>query len=252
MEQVDIHTAFSNAAIYRVILVAAALFLFFRIIWWLLPLIFFNKTNKAFIRRFSAIAELTAWVGFLLWAVNYVWDKNRYYAVGLFVLLFIFVFWILWLSVRDFLAGAVFKLTHKLRISDSIKIGEYSGKITKFTATHLILESETSEIICLPYSKLPGLPVIKSHPAETIFNHTFRVVIPGDKNIQDTMDQIYKELINLPWSSMKKAPQMKSLGETENGYTIEITAFSIDKEYFPEIEKTIKRKYGISQADKTA
>ncbi len=252
MEQVNIHTSFSNAAIYRVILLAAVLFILFRIIRWLLSVTVFKKNNKEFIRRYSSAVELIAWTGFLFWAVSFVWDDNRYYAIGLLVLLFGLSFWILWLSVRDFLAGAVFKITHNLHISDGVKIGDYSGKIVNLTPTHLIMETETSEMIHLPYSKLTGLPVIKSHPAEAIFNHTFRIVVPGEKDIQETMDQIYKELINLPWSSLKKEPQIKSPGATENGYIIEITAFSINKEYFPEIEKAIKRKYDITENEKTA
>jgi len=82
MEQVNIYTSFSNAAIYRVILLAAVLFILFRIIRWLLSVTVFKKNNKEFIRRYSSAVELIAWTGFLFWAVSFVWDDNRYYAIG--------------------------------------------------------------------------------------------------------------------------------------------------------------------------
>jgi hypothetical protein len=219
------------------------LFFLFRLLNWLLPILIFRKGKRKLAWRYTAIIELFVWTGFLIWSVNYLADNNQLYAVGLFIILFVFTLWAVWIGLRDFIAGAIFKTNRNLNLNDTVKIGEYNGKIIKFTSNKLVLETESGEAIYIPYASLFGKTIIKSHPAETILNYTFRIEIPQDADIQQTTEKINTDIINLPWSSLKKEPQIKPIGETENGFMLEVTVFSMEKDYFPEIEKVVKRRF---------
>jgi len=241
----DLNIEFSNIALYTFLLLTIGLFFLFRVLNWILPLLIFRKGKRKYAWRYIAIVELFVWTGFLIWSVNYLAGNNQLYAIGLFVILFVFTFWAAWIGLKDFIAGAIFKTNRNLNLNDTIKIGDYSGKITKFTSNKLVLETESGEIIYLPYGNLIAKEIIKSHPAETILNYTFRLEIPKEANIQQSTDKIYNDIINLPWSSLKKDPLIKPLGETITGFMLEATVFSMEKEYFSEIEKVIKNRYAI-------
>jgi hypothetical protein len=244
----DINLEFSNIALYTFLLLAVGLFLLFRLFNWVLPLLFFKRAKSKSIWRYTSIAELFVWTGFLIWSVNFLAGNNQIYAVGLFIILFVFTFWAAWIGLRDFIAGAIFKTNRNLKVNDTIKIDEFSGKIIKFTTNKLVLETESGKIIYLPYGILFGKPMVKSYPAETILSYTFRFEIPPDAKIQETTEKVHNDILNLPWASLKKEPQVKPMGETASGFMLEATIFSMEKEYFSQIEKVIKGRYGISVA----
>ncbi len=239
----DFHIEFSNIALYTFLLLSAGLFFLFRILNWLLPILIFKKGKRKLAWRYTAIVELFVWTGFLIWSVNFLTNNNQLYAIGLLVILFVFTFWAFWIGLRNFIAGAIFKTNRNLHLNDTIKVSEYQGKIMKFTSNKLVLESESGEIIYMPYVSLSGKTIIKLHPAEAILNYTFRFEIPKDADILVTIDKVYNDIINLPWSSLKKEPQIKPLHKTENGFMLEATVFSMEKEYFPEIEKAVKQRF---------
>lgn len=239
----DFHIEFSNIALYTFLLLTIGLFFVFRLLNWLLPLLIFKKGKRKLAWRYTSIVELFVWTGFLIWSVNFLAQNNQLYAIGLFIILFTFTLWAAWIGLRDFIAGAIFKTNRNLNLNDTVKIGEYHGKIMKFTSNKLVLETESGEIIYVPYGSLFGKTIIKSHPAETILNYTFRFEIPKDADIQQTTEKVYSDIINLPWSSLKKEPQIKPMHETERGFMLEVTVFSMEKDYFPEIEKIVKKRY---------
>jgi hypothetical protein len=239
----DFHIEFSNFALYTFLLLSVALFFLFRLLNWLLPILIFRKGKRKLAWRYTAIVELFVWTGFLIWSVNYLAHNNQLYAIGLFVILFIFTSWAVWIGLRDFIAGAIFKTNRNLNLNDTIKIDKYNGKVIKFTSNKLVMETESGEIIYIPYASLFGKTIIKSHPAETILNYTFRFEIPQDADIQQTTERINTDIINLPWSSLKKEPQIKPIGETEFGFMLEVTVFSMERDYFPEIERIVKRRF---------
>jgi hypothetical protein len=243
MEQI---LEFSNIALYTVILLAVCLFFIFRLLLWLLPLLLLKKDKRRHAWRYTSLIELIAWIIFLLWSVNFLTNSSPAYAVGLFVLLFLFTFYVAWIALKDFVAGAFFKTVNHFKANETVKIGSYSGKILKFTPSAIILETESGESIYLPYSYLIGKVVVKSNPAETILSHTFRIDLPVSDNISSVIEQISNDILLMPWASLKKVPQIKPLMATGSSQLFEITIFSIEKEYFLEMENLIKSKYAAS------
>jgi len=236
----------SNIAIYTIILLAIGLFFLFRLLSWLLPPLLLKKERRRFVYKYTSIVELFVWITFLIWSVYFLSEKSPLYAAGLFLILLTFTFWTAWIGLKDYIAGAIFKTSNNLNINEIIQIGEYHGKIIKYTHTTLVIETEAGEIIYLPYSYIKGKVIIKSHPAESILSNTFRFEIHRQASIQGLIDKIYIDIINLPWSSLKRDPIIKPVAETTLGHLLEITVFSNEKEFFPEMENLIKAKYGTT------
>jgi hypothetical protein len=107
----------------------------------------------------------------------------------------------------------------------------------------MVLESESGELVFLPYSIIYGRAVVKSNPAETILSHTFKIEIQQTEKLTSVIQNIQTDIIKMPWASLKKSPQIKPVMETLTGQMLEITIFSIEKEYFLEMENLIKQKY---------
>lgn len=237
----------SNSALYTVILLAISMFFLFRLLTWLLPLLVLKKEKRKNAWRYTSLLELIVWMSFLIWSVNYLSHNSPMYAIGLFVLLFFFTFYTAWIALKDFVAGAFFKTNNQIKVNEIIKIGEYSGKVVKFKPSTLILETESGEAIYLPYSYFYGKVVVKSHPAQTILSHTFRFEIAKNSKLSQVIQNMYGDILNMPWTSLKKEPQIKALNETLTGQMLELTLFSIEKEYFLEMENLIKSKYSLNQ-----
>ncbi len=234
---------FSNIALYTVILLALTIFVIFRMLTWLVPLLALNKEKRKHAWRYTSLVELIVWIVFMIWSVNYLSDNSPVYALGLFILLFIFTFYTAWIALRDFIIGAFFKTNNHVKINETIKVGEYSGKIVKFKPSGMVLESESGESVFLPYNVIYGKAVVKSNPAETILSHTFRIEIQQTEKLASVIQNIQTDIIKMPWASLKKSPQIKPVMETRGGHMLEITIFSIEKEYFLEMENLIKQKY---------
>lgn len=240
---------FSNIALYTVILLALGLFIVLRLLTWLVPVVALKKEKRRSAWRYTALIELIIWIVFLIWSVNFLSNSSPVYALGLFIMLFFFTFYTAWIALKDFIAGAFFKTINHFRINETVKIGDYSGKIIKFRPSGVILETESGESVFLPYSYLFGKAIIKSNPAETILSHTFRLEIATKPNLPSTIDNIQNDILKLPWASLKKSPQIKPVMETQYGQMLEVTIFSIEKEYFLEMENHIKRKYALRLED---
>jgi len=241
MENID----FSSFGIYFLLFLALALFFALRLISWLLPVIFTGDDHRKIALRYKTLVELVIWVVFNIWSVQYLYSSNQPYAYGLFVILFLLLVYAGWIGLKDMLAGAFVKAGQKLTLNETIRVGEFSGKIIAFGYTSLTIESDEGETIYLPYSYLQGKALIKVQPAESISRHTFRFEIDKKASTRETIEHIRYFILNLPWISLKKEPQIRPLSETSTGQVIEITLFSIEKEHFQDMEKLIKAKFAM-------
>jgi hypothetical protein len=243
MENID----FSNFTLYITILLALGLFVFLKILTRSLPAMLPAEDYRKNILRYKSLFEVLVWIIFITWSVRYLHQNNQPYSIALFVLLFLFLIYTGWIGLKDFVSGAMLKAGHRLTINETIKVEGYQGTITRFGATSLILESDSGETIYLPYSFLFGKIIVKSHPAESILRYTFRIEIARTASIREAIDQVYRFILNLPWISLTKEPQIKPISETADGQLVEVTLYSFEKRHFQDMEKLIKEKFALNQ-----
>ncbi|HNV50414.1 MAG TPA: mechanosensitive ion channel [Bacteroidales bacterium] len=238
----------SNLGIYTLLIVALILFIALRLLTWLFPLIITKTERRKIALRYKSLCELLIWVLFLLWAVQFLYTSNQPFAYALFAILFLIVAYSAWVGLKDIIAGAFLKATHKLSINELITVGDYSGKIVGFDHSNLLLETALGETLYIPYSSLLGKVIVKMQPAESIHRHSFKFEVDKAHSTREDTEKIRGFILTMPWASLKKEPQIRYVTETTSDkQIIEVTLYSIEKEHFQDMERLIKEKFSTSQ-----
>ncbi|MBU0489757.1 MAG: mechanosensitive ion channel family protein [Bacteroidetes bacterium] len=243
MENELINFEFSNGAILRFLLYGAIIFAFFRLLHFLLPYVILRQDDQRIARRSLPFVEMVAWVLYLIWALQFFYLHSRLFVSGPALLLLILIFIVSWFALRDIIAGVIFKTGRSFRINQQISVGGFGGKIMALHLRTIELETETGEIVSLPYSRVLGQVIVKSHPAERILSHSFRIHLVRSKPLLESIEEIRRDILNMPWVSVKKTPRIRAVEETESEFVLEISVFSIEADYFFRIEKAIREKH---------
>lgn len=239
-----VNIEFSNVAIYRFLFFSIILFLAFRFLSGYLRFLFRKKKVNRWIQMILPAVELLVWIVFFVWAIEFFMRKNQILALGMFVILLFMAFWVSRFSLRDIIAGVVFKAGSGIHLNENVQIGEYFGKVVKLKLHSLVLETEKGKTVFIPYNTAVDKIRLKPAAAETITSHSFEMHVPKGDDIIITMEKIRTAILQLPWSSVKREPGISLISETKSYYTLEITVYSLSKEYFYRIEEVIKKRFG--------
>ena len=234
---------FSNWAVFKFLIAGVFLWLLLRLLKYLMPFVIKRKENKRYVRRYLPSFELLLWFVFVIISIDLFLKTGNIVGYGLLILVFLFIIWFTFFVLKDLMSGVIFKLTDHFSKDDTLKVSKYSGKIVNFGRSSLELETENGKSIYIPYSKIIGAVNIKTDPAEKISRYNFKLETKKDISLREKTELIKQAIMVLPWSSIKKSPIIKPVGETENSYIFEITIFSLEKEYFHKIENNIKEQF---------
>ncbi len=230
----------SEFIILKLIVVALVIFATL----WLLKLIWKNapirKSLKTKLDRLIPIAEALVWLGFILWGIRQLMRNELWTSIGVMVIVVLVVALLTWFVARDYLAGIVLKSDGSMRLNDWIKIKGFEGKITKMGQRAMVITSNSGETVSIPYSTLSGEISIKPNPGEKLISHTFELKISKRGDLETSINEIRKALLNAPWASIKKSPEIKLLSDSAEDYQFEITLYSIRQVYFQKIKEYMR------------
>ncbi len=231
----------SRGEIYLFLLIAIVIFFLFRVLNKSLSFFPVRKKLRKALLNYLPVVEMAVWFIYIIWAIQFLWIGNRLYALELSVILSLFVLAVSWFSLRDFIAGAVFKASGKFSKNETVKIGDFSGKISGFESRNLILETEKGETVYIPYGKVLGNVIIRSHPAEKVMSHTFQMHLKNISDPIEVMNRIKVGILASPLSSLKKEPKIKLLDSGDGlAPVFEITVYAIETEHFVRLEKYVR------------
>lgn len=237
---------FSSFEIIGFALIGFVIFAIFKALSKGLPLILKQPERKRAFSRYFTLIEILAWVIYTIFVIQQLSDSNQIYSFGLFILLMIAGFWLLWFYLKNYISGGVFKLNGKFDINDTVQIDEFQGKIVGLGNHRLELETDKGEIIYIPYSHLGNAVIIKIHPGEMVLSHSFTISTTNDKKVTEKIDEIRFEILSLPWSSLKKVPIIRLVHEDSQHLIFELVVYTLEKEYFFAMEQEIKKKFDRS------
>ncbi len=238
-------TVYSNTAVYKFIFWGVFLFAFLRALFFILPLFIRKKNTRKITNRFFPIFELVCWLFFFIWAIQFFLKSNHFYASLLFVLTILLMLIITWYAIRDFVAGIIFKTGAKYSQEETVKILDYTGKIVNTSFRTIELETEQGERVRIPYSKTIESVIVKSHPALMMKNYTFELKVKKDKLLSETIAEIKQTIIHLPWASIKKDTQITPKSVNDNYFVLDVTIYTLDKDFFYKIENQIRKKFEV-------
>lgn len=234
---------FSEWAFVKFVLWTILIFAFFRLLRFIsLHSSMLIKHQRRFV-QYLPFVEFSIWLIFLLWSVGNAARHSPLLAFSGVLLLLYLSFWFSRFVFRDFIAGVVFRFSGQFRINETIHVDGYTGKIVQFRNQTLEIETDKGEIIFLAYTMVLNKAQIKTDKAETIRNHSFELRVNKEKGIETLKQEIISSIIQLPWASVKKKPMVNTLSEAIDFYTLKITVYSIEGEYFHRIEKFVKERF---------
>jgi len=244
MESFDIQ--FSNFEIVGIAFIALILFALLRVAEKTLPYLIEKYENKKGFKRYFTIVEIFIWISFTIFVIQKLSDSNQIYSFGMFILLMLVGIWMFWFYLRDYISGGLFKLNRKFEINDTVQINDYQGKIIALGKHRLELESESGEIIYIPYNQLSNAIIIKLNPGEKVLSHSFTMSTLHNKKPNDIIQDIRYEILSLPWSSIKKEPSVQLIHEDQENLVFEVVVYTPKKDYLFQMEQSIRSKFDIA------
>lgn len=244
MESIELK--FSNFELLGFGLIAFILFIFLQVLGKGLPYVIKQPEYKRVFLKYFTISEIFVWIVYTIFVIQQLSDSNHLYSFGLFFLLMVAGFWLLWFYLKNYISGGVFKLNNQFEISDTVQIDQYQGKIIGLGKHRLELESDSGEVIYIPYSQLSNSVIVKLHPGEMVLSHSFTISTLNDQNPQEKIEAIKFDLLSLPWCSLKKAPHIRLIHEDSSHLVFELVVYTLEKEYFFKIEQEIRKKFSVA------
>lgn len=229
-------------------LAAIFIFIFFRLFKYLIQFFKLPRATVEFINKYFPVTELIAWIFYLFWCIQYFFSRGLLIT---FVPLLVFIgltLFLIWFALKDIIAGIVFKSLNFYKLNDTISVDNVSGKIVKLGQRMLQVENISGQIMSIPYSKLSGSFLIKSHPSQTLISHNFVIKIPLDdgEDIFRKIEDIKTEIMLLPWSSQKKEPKIYVREENRDFMILALTLYSLDETYIQRTGKHLRDIYRAS------
>lgn len=237
---------FSNFELLFFSSMALLLFLSLFILKRYIPFLIKSETKKSILKQYMAIIEVGIWFLFIIVTIQQFSDSNKLYSWSLFLILMFSSFLVFWFSIKDFIAGALFKMHKDFREKDIIQVDNFEGKIIEMGNRLLKIESDSGEVIYIPYSKLNQQTIIKVHPGEMVLSHAFTLSTSKNEKVEQLIDKIRFEVLSLPWASIKRPPIVEIIHEDDNSFIFEVKLYSLEKQYFFKMEQEIRKKFEMT------
>lgn len=229
--------------VFQFLLFAGLIFIVFRLVKFLLTVIDIKIEKRKWINRYLPLSEFVAWVVLIIHGISKFYIRFPLYSYALFVLLIVLTLIVSWFMFKDLIAGIIFKSNRNFTVNETISFNDLTGKIIRFESRTLVLETFSGKNIHVPYSGLLGSVVSKSNPAEKIMSKKILLDVPKDHSFSKLFVLIREDIMNLPWASVKKYPQINLIEERSDSYHLEVIIFSIEEEYLYKMEQYLKGKY---------
>jgi len=190
--------------------------------------------------NFLAIIGFIIWLGYIFWAIDYLFRDKFYFHYLVFAVIFIVVGFLSWFLFSDIFAGIVFKLKHNLKTGTHISAGEFTGKITSQQLAYIKLKTEDGRVLRIPYSKINHAVISEMTHTEALREHTISLEISNKLSKTEAENKIRNAILNTPWSNLNEEPSIKFLAENENSFTFELMLFSTNLKHMKYIEMALE------------
>ena len=225
--------------------VGGVIFVGFRLIRYLMQFFRFAEVQRRLLIRYLPMAELIAWILFLLWGSQYLFSRSPLITLIPLLVLLVLLLYLAWYTLKDITAGVIFKTGQTHRIHDHIEVAGVKGKIVAIGLRNLEIEDYDGRTISIPYSRVTGHVLLRSHPSQSLLSHSFVLQIEHNQptDIFALKDRIRIQILSLPWASQKKEPRIEILEEKESHSLFHITIFSLDEMYFQKTQKLLAQQF---------
>ncbi len=201
----------------------------------------FFKTGISLNKKIYTFEIVVVFLAIIIFA-GYLFHRSTvgFAVVSLFLLIIIYFVGIFY--IKDYVAGLIIKVSETFKLNETINIGNYEGKVTRFCKRCLILEKDGEQLL-VPYSKLIGAVSHIKTKEDVAQSFIFNIKI---KCTQDTdlliLERKLKDFIStLPWVNHTLNPEIK-FNKDENGFTnFEFNVYTYSLKYNKKIEESVTK-----------
>ncbi len=201
----------------------------------------FSYGLKTRLRRLLPGATFTAWVLFSLWAMHQLLAEEEFYPLlaGGAVLLILGLFG--WFVLRDTVAGVIFSSKNPNILHNRMKIGEMKGKVVKLGTTTLRLQSDTGELLSIPYSKVAGEAIAEYAREDIADRFSVRFAVADGEDAATLRQAMARELMLLPWVNHRQALGARIV-TGPNGKAVEVSFHCLNREHAAKVEERLSER----------
>lgn len=219
---------------------AIGIFILLRLAWRLTKKANANKKYHKLILRGFPILELAIWAGYLLWLVNHAFGDSEYFTLTVASILIIFLIIISWYFFRDFIAGIILKAEFPFEINQRITTQSCEGTLKKLGYRSLELEMDSGDIVKIPYSQMASHSIHLQNMEDSLRGHETLVKANASIPIQKAKEQIIKEVLLTPWSTIKQLPTIRVVEQTDQTNTYSVHFHSVSSKHAASISQHLK------------
>jgi small-conductance mechanosensitive channel len=172
----------------------------------------------------------------MLWCVGQLVQNEVWSSIGVLIIILLVVILLFWLVIRDYMSGIILKTDGSIKQNDWIRVQNIEGRITELGNRTMVVTADSGETITIPYSAISGEISAKPNPGEKLLNNSFEIKLSKLTDVESSVDQLRKGILNAPWSSVKKVPEIKLVGDQQQYYRFEINLYSIRMVHFQKIK----------------
>ena len=225
------------------IVISIVLIFLFSLFKSVLPFYFVQFREQKRYLKLLYYSEIIGGILVLAMFTGYLYQRSTITALVLLMILILSVFFIGVFFVKDYVAGLIVKASANYSINDIIITDDIEGRIIKFGQRSLIISSKDGNKVYIPYSKLTGKTKSIKSVSEIQNNYTFSLNLNDVSDIDNTIENIKKHLITLPWVNNSILPEIKIDKKLDNNYTLSISIVSYDNSYYVKIETSVLKKF---------
>ncbi|MBU2511100.1 mechanosensitive ion channel family protein [bacterium] len=217
------------------------------VLWVLRKLELFGKFKPGRVRMLRRLIPMVDAIGAVLIVLllgSILFKDQPTYRIGFTVAVFVFILWLLRISLLDVVSGIILRFEHLFSPGDQIDFGEGSGTIVKVGLRCLDITVDKGKQISIPYSRLSSESLVKLSSSQLVKSAVFNLEIPKSaSNIAEIISQLKREIMTQPWSIAALKPTIDLLDEELKRSKFKITVYALELEHLVEIERALREKY---------
>lgn len=227
----------------KLVLYGIVLLLFFRAVSFAVKRLSFQPALLRTLTLMLPVAELLAWLGFLVWGIREITETESNAVLYAFAAAGAVVLVAAWFLIREFIYGLSLVIQGKLETGAPVKIEQLTGKITRIGHFSFDLITDDGSIETIPYSRVKS--EIISRPGQNVHLEKayIRFAAPVNQNIEQVTEGLKKTLLNAPWVAASQQPIIKNISTGENAHVFEVVVYLPEKALAGKVKAYVERNF---------
>jgi small-conductance mechanosensitive channel len=204
-----------------------------------------DRSRRRSLRRALPLAEVAIVLAALAWIAVLAAGAQPGLATGALLGVIAVALAAAWFAIRDLVAGAVLRAENLFETGEWVRSGALEGRVERVGTRSLDIEAEDGSRVRIPWSVLAAAPLARAVRADAVHSHRFTVQLDGDVPPLAAAERIRRAALESHYASATREPHVRhrtDVQEHDAGPVFEVTVYSPERRFFPEIEREVRER----------